>query len=150
MSAEGFIAEHVPRLRSLAIVATRGTSNNLFQVATLVRAATALEAAVDVLFRDDALRKLQRDRLNVPEWSLAYARVQSQLEERLQAADFTDMETFLRDAKEHGDAVHYWACSETLGSDCLRLADLSELVDEERPTDEFLAFACGADALMIF
>src|SRR5262245_8714730 len=38
-------------LHSLAIVATRGTSNNIFQVATLVRAATALEMTVDVLFQ---------------------------------------------------------------------------------------------------
>src|SRR5947208_7678544 len=107
--------EAEPRpLRRIAITVTRGTSNNLFQVATLVRAATALDATVEVLFRDAALLKLERSRLNEPEWSPAYAAVGSSLVERLRAADFTEMETFLRDAKQHGDDVHYWASLETL------------------------------------
>src|SRR5437899_1557677 len=105
-----------PRLRSLAIVATRGTSNNLFQIATLVRAATALESKVDVLFRNAALAKLQSERINDSEWSDAYSTVAPSLAERLKAADFTQMEAFLRDAKEHGDHVHFWACSETLAA----------------------------------
>src|SRR4051812_45525686 len=93
-------------LRRLLVTVSRGTSNNLFQVATLVRAATALEAAVDVLFQGSALRKLAPSRLSEPEWSSLYARVAPSLAERLRSADFSDMETFLRDAKEHGDEVH--------------------------------------------
>jgi peroxiredoxin family protein len=137
-------------LRSLAIVATRGTSNNLFQIATMVRAATALEATVQVLFDNAALLKLRLDRINLTEWSAVYAPVQDKLEERLRAADFMDMETFLREAKEHGDDVTFWASAETLASARLRLSDLTPLLDGERGRAQFLAEARSADALLTF
>lgn len=138
------------RLARLAIVVTRGTSNNLFQVATLIRAATALDAAVEVLFRDDALLKLDRRRINESEWSAPYAAVESHLGERLRTADFTDMETFLRDAKQHGDAVHYWASSETVARDSVALDDLTSLLDGQRTEADFVADARSADALLTF
>jgi peroxiredoxin family protein len=138
------------RLTRLSIVVSRGTSNNLFQVATLVRAATALEASVDVLFRDTALLKLEQRRINEPEWSSAYAAIEHSLAERLRAADFTDMETFLRDAKEHGDAVAFWASSQTLRREAIRLDQLVPSLDGERDEQDFLAAARGADALLSF
>jgi len=138
------------RLAKLAIVVSRGTSNNLFQVATLVRAATALEATVEVLFRDAALLKLERVRINEPQWSPTYAAVASSLAERMRAADFTDMETFLRDAKHHGDAVALWASSQTLRREGVGLDQLIPLLDGERDENDFLAEARTADALLTF
>jgi peroxiredoxin family protein len=137
-----------PELRSLSVIATRGASNSIFQIATLVRAASALGARVDVLFQDAALAKLQRDRIDVNEWSPLYETVAGELQERLRAADFSDMESFLRDAKEHGDDVHFWASTETLASSVYSLADLTGLLDGERssselerqPTDALLRF----------
>src|SRR5438046_384049 len=114
-------------MRALAIVATRGTSNNIFQVATLVRAATALEINVQVLFTGDALLKLTAIRLNLSEWADMYVPVLAQMEERLRAADFVDMETFLREAKEHGDQVSFWAGAETLRANNLALKDFTSL-----------------------
>jgi peroxiredoxin family protein len=139
-----------PRLRALAIVATRGTSNNLFQIATLVRAATALDSKVDVLFRDAALAKLRSERINDSEWSDVYSIVAANLAERLKAADFTHMETFLRDAKEHGDHVHYWACSETLDQADYALGDLTPLLDGTRSARDFELSAQASDALVSF
>jgi peroxiredoxin family protein len=138
------------RLTKLAIVVSRGTSNNLFQVATLVRAATALEAHVEVLFRDAALVKLDRQRINEPQWSPAYTSVEASLAERLRAADFTDMETFLRDAKQHGDAVAFWASSQTLRRENVALDQLIPLLDGERADEDFIAGARTADALLTF
>ena len=143
-------AEEHASLRTLAISVTRGSSNNLFQVATLVRAATALDISVEVLFRDEALQKLHRDRLNEPEWAPAYAVVEPSLAERLRAADFTDMETFLRDAKEHGDEVHYWASADTIAREGLAVAELTPLLDGQRGEDDFDAAARHADALLAF
>jgi hypothetical protein len=137
-------------LTRLAIRVTRGSANNLFQVATLVRAATALEVAVDVLFSDAALIRLQRDRINEPAWSEAYANVLPALQERLRDAEFGDMETFLRDAKEHGDAVRYWACRETMVERSSALSDFTALLDGERTLAVFLDDALGADALLSF
>jgi len=137
-------------LHALAIVATRGTSSSIFQVATLVRAATALELVVDVLFEGDALGKLRRDRLNISEWSPAYAAILSELEDRLASADFTDMETFLRDAKEHGDHVHFWAEADSLNVAGLDPANLTPLLDGVRSRAAFLTEADGADAVLTF
>jgi peroxiredoxin family protein len=129
---------------------TRGTSNNLFQVATLVRAATALDVTVDVLFSDAALARLHRDRINEPAWSRVYAAVLPGLQERLRDAEFVNMDRFLQDAKEHGDAVRYWACSETLEEQRLALGDLTMLLDGERSLAQFLEEAQRADALLTF
>ncbi len=137
-------------LRRLAIHVTRGTSNNLFQVATLVRAATALEARVEVLFCDDALLLLRRDTINEPAWSPIYAGILPGLQERLRDAEFVDMARFLRDAKEHGDEVHFWACQETLTRQGLTLGELASILDGERPLPEFLAAATDADAVLTF
>jgi peroxiredoxin family protein len=137
-------------LHALAIVATRGTSNNIFQVATLVRAATALELVVDVLFVGDALWKIRRDRLNLSEWSAAYEAVLSELDDRLASADFTDMEAFLRDAKEHGDHVHFWAEADSLRVAGLDVAGLTPLLDGVRSRAAFLAEVRGADAVLTF
>jgi hypothetical protein len=123
---------------------TRGTSNNLFQVATLVRAATALEATVDVLFAGAALARLRRDVLNEPAWSEAYHAIAAGLQQRLREADFEDMEGFLRDAKEHGDAVHYWAASETLQTEGFELRELTPLLDGSRAEAEFEAHTANA------
>ena len=138
------------RLKRLAILVSRGSANNLFQVATLIRAATALDAEVGVLFREEALLKLAPDRINDLDWSPAYAIVRDSLVERLRSADFTDMATFLRDAKEHGDAVHYWASSETLEARGTPLSQLTSLLDGERAETRFIEDARNADALLSF
>ena len=137
-----------PELRSLAVIASRGSSNSLFQIATLVRAATALGARVDVLFQDAALVKLGRDRVELSEWSSAYAAVSDEIQERLRAADFTDMESFLRDAKEHGDDVHFWANEESLAATGATLDELTPLLDGVRESTEFERQP--TDALMRF
>jgi hypothetical protein len=130
--------------RDLAIGVTRASSNNLFQVATLVRAATALDLSVQVLFRGASVGKLTRDRVNVEEWSHIYAPVLEGLMERLRAADFADMETFLRDAKEHGDHVHYWVSREVIEAEGITLDKLIGSVDgslRERVFDQVAAAA---------
>ena len=65
-----------------------------------MRAATALDAAVDVLFCDDALLALRQGVVNAPAWSAIYSNVLPGLTERLRDAEFVTMEPFLRDARE--------------------------------------------------
>jgi peroxiredoxin family protein len=139
-----------PELRHLAIKATRGSSNNIFQVATLVRAATALGARVDVLFSGDALGKLRLDRVNVSEWSRCYSSVEAELTGRLEAAEFVDMESFLRDAKQHGDDASFWACSDTLADAHYALEQLVDTLDGARSQADFERAANDADAVLSF
>lgn len=129
---------------------TRGTSNNLFQVATLVRAATALEAPVRVFFEGAAALKLVQNRVNVDEWSAIYHPVAHALSQRLVAADFTDMASFLHDAKEHGDDVRFWASLETLQAERLDAAQLIECLDGVIREAEFAQLASRANVVLIF
>jgi peroxiredoxin family protein len=126
-----------PESVALAIVVTRGTSNNLFQVATLVRAATALEMPVRVLFEGEAVLKLGRSGVSRDEWAEVYAPVLKELGERLAAAEFESMEQFLRDAREHGEDVRFWASAETMTSTGTVLDDLVASVDGARSRADF-------------
>ena len=137
-------------IRTLAIVVNRGTSNNLFQVATLVRAATALEMAVRVLFRGAAACKLARDQIYLDEWSPIYAPILPKIAERLTAADFTDMESFLRDAKEHGDDVQLWASRESLNQAGLAPSDLISCIDGSIAEAEFGRLTALANVSLVF
>jgi len=92
-----------------------------------------------VLFTGAALAQLRRDVLNEPVWSEAYHPILPALQQRLREADFEDMERFLRDAKEHGDAVHYWAARETLHAEGYDLRELTPLLDGARDEGEFKA-----------
>lgn len=137
-------------LGPLAVVVTRGSSNNLFQVATLVRAATALEASVRVLFRGEAVAKLARSRINADDWSPAYDPIKAELAGRLKAADFVDMESFLRDAKEHGDDVQLWVSAEALAQHGLQLSDLVSTVDGAASDAELNTMAASAQRQLEF
>jgi hypothetical protein len=60
------------------------------------------------------------------------------------------METFLKDAKEHGDHVRLWACAATLASAGLSVGDLVPFLDGAMEEEGFLKAAAGADALLRF
>lgn len=128
----------------------RGTSNNLFQVATLIRAATALEIKVRVLFDGDAALKLRTETINADDWAPIYDTVKSELAARLRAADFDTMETFLRDAKDHGDDVRFWISEETLTGQSLDLHDCVPYIDGAISRDRFDAEVADASARLSF
>jgi len=136
--------------RRLALIATRARSNDLFQVATLIRAATALEWRVDVFFDGDAVGRLARDRIDVWDWSPVYQPVAEALPERLRAADFERMELFLRDAKEHGDYVTLCVSAAALDERQLLADQLTALVDVVCSRDEFDARTRSADTVLSF
>ena len=146
---EGRVPEATP-IGALVMEVTRGSSNNFFQVATLVRAATALEATVQVLFRGDAVVKLRRDHINLDEWTSIYEPVRDSLRERLRAAEFVDMEGFLRDAKEHGNEVKFWVSEETLRAEDLTLDRLVASIDGALSDEEFARFAGEARISLTF
>ena len=126
----------VPRL---AIVVTRGTFNNLVQVATLVRAAAGTGTAVRVLFRDAAILAMRRDRIGSLPWSAEFAGREGETLALLEAAEFADLQEFLRDAKEHGDDVRYYACTSSMYYCNTDAADLIPEIDAPRSLTAFLA-----------
>ncbi|HEY7067262.1 MAG TPA: hypothetical protein VII06_37720 [Chloroflexota bacterium] len=133
----------------LAIIVTRGAFNNLVQVATLIRTAAGDGTPVRVLFRDAALLALRRDRIGALEFSPEFAGREDTTLELLRAADFEDLQSFLRDAKEHGDDVRYYACTSSMYYCDTQLADLIPEIDGPRPLAAFLTEEVAAATTML-
>ena len=133
----------------LAIIVTRGTFNNLVQVATLIRTAAGDGTPVRVLFRDAALLAVRADRIGAVEFSPEFEGREAVTLELLHAADFADLQTFLRDAKEHGDDVRYYACTSSMYYCNTQVEDLIPEIDAPRPLAAFLAEDVRAAATVL-
>ena len=129
----------VSPVNRLAIIVTRGTFNNLVQVATLVRAAAGTGTAVRVLFRDAAVLAVRRDRIGALPWSAEFVGREAETLALLEAAEFADLQEFLRDAKEHGDDVRFYACTSSMYYCDTDAAELIPEIDAPRSLTAFLA-----------
>jgi predicted peroxiredoxin len=58
--------------------------------------------------------------------------------ERLRVADFEDLQSFLRDSKEHGDDVRFFACTSSMYMAGIKEEDLIPEIDSVRTLTEFL------------
>ncbi|HLH25071.1 MAG TPA: hypothetical protein VK066_21330 [Chloroflexota bacterium] len=133
----------------LAIIVTRGTFNNLIQVATLIRTAAGDGTPVRVLFRDAALLAMRADRIGALRFSPEFAGREVETLDLLRAADFEDLQSFLRDAKEHGDDVRYYACTSSLYYCNTQVEDLIPEIDGPRPLAAFLTEDVRAAATVL-
>jgi peroxiredoxin family protein len=141
----------VSAVARLAIIVTRGTFNNLVQVATLVRAAAGTGTIVRVLFRDAAVLAVRRDLIGVLPWSAEFVGREGGTLALLEAAEFTDLQEFLRDAKEHGDDVRFYACTSSMYYCDTDAADLIPEIDAPRSLTAFLAEdVAAASAVLSF
>ncbi|RMG46881.1 MAG: hypothetical protein D6723_16695 [Acidobacteria bacterium] len=139
-------------MKKVAIIVSQGSFNNLIQVATLVRALTASpEISVRVFFRDEAILKLTKERVNHPNFSEAYRDLEEMVLVRLQAADFENLQTFLRDSKQHGQDVKFFACSSSMYMCGLKEEDLIPEIDAPMTLTDFLhRELLPADLVMTF
>lgn len=139
-------------MKKIAILVSRGSFNNLVQVATLIRALTAApDTSVQVFFRDEALLKLTHNRVNEPNFSEAYLGLEEATLTRLYAADFENLQTFLREAKEHGDHVKFFACASSMFMCGIHEEDLIPEIDAPKTLTQFLSEEVNtADTVMTF
>jgi peroxiredoxin family protein len=139
-------------MNKVAVIVSLGTFNNLFQVSTLIRALTAsAEAAVRVFFRDESVLKLRKDRINDVNFSDAVRGQEAQVLQRLREADFTDLQSFLRDSKEHGEDVKLFTCTSSMYMYGVREEDVIPEVDGPRTlTDFLLNEVSDADQVLTF
>ncbi|MCS6817723.1 MAG: DsrE family protein [Blastocatellia bacterium] len=126
-------------MKKVAIIVSNGSFNNLFQVSTLIRALTASqETSVRVFFRDEAIVKVTRARINELNFSDLVRPMESEIMRRLREADFVDLHAFLRDSKEHGDDVRLFACTSSMYMYGVREEDLIPEIDGARTLTDFL------------
>jgi peroxiredoxin family protein len=139
-------------VKKVAILVSGGSFNNIFQTATLIRALTvSLDTSIRVFFRDEALVKLTKERVNQINFSETYRGMEEEALERLRVADFEDLQSFLRDSKEHGDDVRFFACTSSMYMAGIKEEDLIPEIDSVRTLTEFLLEEVGdADVVMTF
>ena len=123
-------------MKSLAVIVSDGSTNNLVQVLTVLMAAVHSGIKARVLFRDESLFRLTPAKINAMELSAAYAQ-ESGVQQRLKKLDLTDLHKLCRDIKASGD-VKYYACSSSMAVCGLKQEDLIKEIDEVRGLPAFL------------
>jgi len=137
-------------MKSLAVIVSGGTTNNLIQALTLLMAAVHSEMRVRVLFRDESVFRLRPATINALELSQAYAPDAAGVRQRLARHDLADVHKLCRDIKASGD-VKYYVCSSSLAICGLQREDLIPEVDEVRGLPAFLLEdVAAADKVLTF
>ena len=124
-------------MKSLAVIVSGGSTNNLIQVLTLLMAAVHSEVKARVFFRDESVFRLTPGRINAMELSAAYAPDAAGVTQRLKKHDLTDLHKLCRDIKASGD-VRYHVCSSSLAICGLNKEELIPEIDEVRGLPAFL------------
>ena len=137
-------------MKSLAVIVSGGSTNNLIQVLTLLMAAVHSDIRARVLFRDESLFRLTPERMNRLEPSAAYGHDGEGFTRRLKQLDLADLHKLCRDIKASGD-VKYYACSSSLALCGLKREDLIPEIDEVRGLPAFLLEdVASADHVLTF
>ena len=124
-------------MKSLAVIVSGGSTNNLIQVLTLLMAAVHSDVKARVFFRDESVFRLTPAKINAPEFSDGYARDPAGVQQRLKKLDLVDLHKLCRDIKASGD-VKYYVCSSSLAICGLKQEELIEEIDEVRGLPAFL------------
>ena len=137
-------------MKSLAVIVSGGSTNNLLQVLTLLMAAVHSDLKARVFFRDEAVARLTPAAINRLELSSAYAADLEGARRRLERLDLSDAQKLCRDIKASGD-VKYYVCSSSLAVWGLKKEDLIPEIDEVRGLPAFLLEdVAGADRVLTF
>ena len=124
-------------MKSLAVLVSGGSTNNLIQVLTLLLAAVHGNIKARVFFRDESVFRLTPGTINKQELSSAYARDPAGVAQRLKKLDLVDLHKLCRDIQASGD-VKYYVCSSSLAICGLKKEDLIPEIDEVRGLPAFL------------
>jgi peroxiredoxin family protein len=100
-------------VKTLAVIVSRGETNSLVQVATLLMAAVGSGVAVRVFFRDDAIYRITRDGAREFVLSAGYRGREDAVRAELARQGLDDLPALLALVKETGDAQLY-ACSSSM------------------------------------
>ena len=124
-------------MKSLAVIVSGGSTNQLIQVLTLLMAAVHSDIKARVLFRDESIFRLTPARINRLELSDAFAHDAAGVEQRLKTLDLVDLHKLCRDIKASGD-VKYYVCSSSMAICGLKKEELIPEIDEVRGLPSFL------------
>lgn len=136
-------------MKTLAVIASRGSFNSLIQVATLLMAAVGSGVAVRVFFRDEAILKVTKTGAQEINLSAAYRGHEVAVRERLSLQELTDLPRLLREVKELGD-VRLYACSSSMAICGVKAEDLLDGIEVRGLTAFLLEDVATADKVLSF
>ena len=137
-------------MKSLAIIATRGSTNALASVCTMAMAAAVSDIPVRIFFRDEAVLKLSKQHVKGVTLSEAFRGLETTVTKNLQTANLADLQAVLREVKAQGD-VKLYACTSSMAIAGVAPADLIPEIDEPRGLTSFLLEEMSeADAVLTF
>lgn len=136
-------------MKTLAVIASRGSFNSLIQVATLLMAAVGSGVAVRVFFRDEAILKVTKTGAQEINLSDAYRGHEVEVRERLSAQELTDLPRLLREVKELGD-VRLYACSSSMAICGVKAEELLDGIEVRGLTAFLLEDVAAADKVLTF
>lgn len=136
-------------MKTLAIIASRGSFNSLVQVVTLLMAAAGSGVAVSVFFRDEAVLKVTKTGAREINLSDAYRGQEQAIRDRLSAQDLTDLPRLLQEVRDLGD-VKLYACSSSMAICGVEAADLLDGVEVRGLTAFLLEDVATADRVLTF
>ena len=124
-------------MKSLAVIVSSGSSNNLIQVLTLLMAAVHSDIKVRVLFRDESVLRLTPESMNRLELSPAYIERTAEMTQRLKKHNLANLQKLCSDIKASGD-VKYYVCSSSLELCGMKREGLIPEIDDVRGLPAFL------------
>ena len=136
-------------MKTLAVIASRGSFNSLVQVVTLLMAAVGSEIAARVFFRDEAVLKLTKARIGEINLSEIYAGQEAGVRERLASQGLTDLAGLLRYVRESGD-VRLYACSSSMAICGVSAEELLDGIEVRGLTTFLLEDIADADRVFTF
>jgi len=136
-------------VNTLAVIASRGSFNNLVQVLTLLMAAVGSGIAVRVFFRDEAVLKVTKTGAEVMNLSEAYRGHEARTRERLGAQELADLPRLLREVQAMGD-VRLYACSSSMAICGVTAEDLLDGIEVRGITAFLLEDVAAADKVLTF
>ncbi len=136
-------------MKTLAIIASRGSFNSLLQVVTLLMAAVGSGVSVSVFFRDEAVLKVTKTGATEINLSEAYRGHEEAVRGRLSAQALTDLPRLLRELRELGD-VKLYACSSSMAICGVEAADLIDGLEVRGLTAFLLEDVATADRVLTF
>ena len=124
-------------MQSLAVIATRGTTNGFLQVLTLLMGAVHSDLRVRVFFRDESLLRLTPAGIKEVVLGELYEAQRDAYLARLKKHELDDLQKLLAQIKASGD-VKLYACSSSLALAGLKKEELIPEIDESRGLTAFL------------
>ena len=135
---------------TLAVIVSRGETNALVQVATLLMAAVGSGGAVRVFFRDEAIFGISGQGAKPMRFSEGYRGRETEVSTRLTRQGLDDIASLFAQIKEVGDAK-LWACSSSMAICGVRPDELLPAIDGVRGLTAFLLEdVANADHVLTF